>query len=65
MPEKIALDEHVKQNPRVDAAKLREAQELMAELRKHGLKAPGYRLVSPYESRTLQRHKTKRDRDSD
>lgn len=45
----LSLESAVKTNPQVDFAKIQEALEIVAELRRQGMKFAGYRLVSPYQ----------------
>ena len=49
------FEELMEKNPGVDGAQMREAQELLAELRRGGVAAPSYGLVSPYERRAFQK----------
>jgi hypothetical protein len=46
-------DELIKNNPKVDGAKVREAQELLEELRRGGVGRPSYGIDSPYERRPV------------
>jgi hypothetical protein len=46
-------EELVKSNPHVDAAQVREAQELIGELRHEGVVGPTYRIDSPYDRRPM------------
>lgn len=48
------IDDAAATNPRVDVETVREAQELLAELRKQGITRPGYEIASPYERRRLR-----------
>lgn len=49
------LKKVIEKNPQVDADQLREAHELLTRLRRGGLDAPTYRIVSPYERRSVYR----------
>jgi hypothetical protein len=44
----IDVDEAVARNPNVDVDQLREAQELIGELREKGVAPPRYAIGSPY-----------------
>jgi hypothetical protein len=48
------LDDLLEKNPRVDGAQVREARELLKELREGGVGAPSYGIVSPYERRSVR-----------
>jgi hypothetical protein len=43
------LDEAAKNNPKVDGDQIREAQELLREIRRDGGGGPTYNIDSPYE----------------
>lgn len=43
----------IKRNPKVDGDKLREAQELLEELRRGGVGRSSYDIDSPYERRPI------------
>ena len=45
------LDTLIEDNPGVDGRQIREAQELLEELRREGVGGPSYGIVSPYERR--------------
>lgn len=49
------VEEAAKDNPQVDVGQLREAQELMKELRREGVGGPSYGIVSPYERRPTRK----------
>lgn len=49
------VDEMVKNNPQVDGGQIREAQELIEELRREGVQKPSYGIESPYERRPLRK----------
>lgn len=51
----LDIDELVEANPNVDAAKLREAFDFLARLRREGLSGPEYEIASPRERRPLSR----------
>ena len=53
--ETLDIDETVRGNPQVDAAQFREVQELIGELRRHGVGPREYSLGSPYQQRPLER----------
>jgi hypothetical protein len=46
-------EELIKRNPKVDGDQLREAQELLEELRRGGVGRPSYGIDSPYERRPV------------
>lgn len=48
------IDEAAAVNPRVDVETVREAQELLEELKEQGISRPGYDIASPYERRPLR-----------
>ena len=48
-----AADELIERNPKVDGKQLREAQELLGELRRSGVGRPSYEIESPYERRPV------------
>jgi hypothetical protein len=43
------IENVIESNPQVDLAKVKEALDLMAELRRYGVKPATYKLGSPYE----------------
>lgn len=45
------IDDLAKKNPKVNVKQLREANELLEELRKGGLRKRQYEIETPYESR--------------
>jgi hypothetical protein len=49
------IDELAKTNPKVNAAEIHEAGELLKHLREKGLTRPTYGLASPHTRRTIQR----------
>lgn len=50
-----SVDEAAAANPKVDVETVREARELLEELRKQGFSRPGYDIASPYERRPLRK----------
>jgi hypothetical protein len=48
------VDEVAERNPAVDVDKLREAQQLIEELRERGVIGPSYDIASPYERRPVR-----------
>jgi hypothetical protein len=57
----LDLDSLLKKNKNVDADQVRQTQDLLEELRKHGLARPHYDLVSPYERRPSRRSEEETD----
>jgi hypothetical protein len=49
------IEELAENNPAVDPAQVREAQELLRELRREGVPGPSYDIVSPYERRPVRK----------
>lgn len=45
----LDVERLLKQNPNVDVDKLREAQEVLRDLRRGGVSGPRYQIDSPYE----------------
>jgi len=53
MRERLNIKQIIKENPRIDARKLKEGMELLEELRRAGLPRPRYRLAPPFERRRI------------
>jgi hypothetical protein len=56
------LDELAEKNPAADGAQIREAQELLRELRRDGVTRPSYNIQSPYERRPVRKPESVDDR---
>lgn len=54
-PAGVDVDEAVARNPRVDGDKLREAQEVLRELRRSGIAPTTYEIASPYQKPSRDR----------
>ena len=49
---KSQLEDTLKRNPHIDPELLEKSRQLLEELRQRGVKAAGYRLVSPHDQAT-------------